>query len=208
MHVDGPHPTGLKLDALTFDTTWWPNWQPDLIGTLVFVVRGKEVLLIEKKTGHGAGKINGPGGKLQQGETIPECAAREVAEEVGLRVENLRCLAELRFVDCIHSSIDGKATKPNKAVTLTPNNQWLGFAFVTQDFSGHVEESVEAKPFWCPITQIPYDKMWADDAIWLPRILSWESRFEISNYYFVDGELKQHEFVNGPAMAEIHPQLF
>ena len=48
----------------------WPNWQPEIVCTLMFVTRGDEVLLIRKKRGLGAGKINGPGGKVDPGETI------------------------------------------------------------------------------------------------------------------------------------------
>ena len=65
-------------------TTWQQHWQPDLIGTLVFVLHNDDVLLIHKKTGHGQGKISAPGGKLESGEGIAECAARELQEEVGI----------------------------------------------------------------------------------------------------------------------------
>ena len=41
-------------------TPWQNQWQPELIGTLVFLVDNERVLLIEKLTGHGQGKINGP----------------------------------------------------------------------------------------------------------------------------------------------------
>jgi hypothetical protein len=41
----------------------WPNWNPDIHATLMFVHQGSRVLLIEKLTGIGQGKINGPGGK-------------------------------------------------------------------------------------------------------------------------------------------------
>ena len=41
-------------------TVWATDWQPDFIGTLVFILRGPDVLLIQKHTGHGAGLINGP----------------------------------------------------------------------------------------------------------------------------------------------------
>ena len=51
------------------------DWQANMIANLVFLTRGEEVLLIHKKTGLGAGKINGPGGKLEPGETALESAA-------------------------------------------------------------------------------------------------------------------------------------
>ena len=47
----------------------WDCWVPDERATLLFVVRGGEILLMHKKRGLGAGKINGPGGRLEPGET-------------------------------------------------------------------------------------------------------------------------------------------
>ncbi|MBT4161861.1 MAG: NUDIX hydrolase, partial [Gammaproteobacteria bacterium] len=43
----------------------WENWEPEEVATLLFVVRDGRVLLIRKKRGLGAGKINGPGGRLE-----------------------------------------------------------------------------------------------------------------------------------------------
>ncbi|MFM8353644.1 MAG: hypothetical protein ACKOBM_01895, partial [Gammaproteobacteria bacterium] len=37
------------------------DWQPDLVGTLMFIRVADRVLLIHKRRGHGAGRINGPG---------------------------------------------------------------------------------------------------------------------------------------------------
>jgi 8-oxo-dGTP diphosphatase len=49
--------------------TDWSVWQPTERANLCFVTRGDEVLLIHKKRGLGAGKINGPGGRIEPGET-------------------------------------------------------------------------------------------------------------------------------------------
>ncbi len=48
---------------------------------------GPEVLLGEKRRGLGTGRVVGPGGKREGDETAVETAVREVAEEVGLRVD-------------------------------------------------------------------------------------------------------------------------
>ncbi len=50
------------------------------------VMEGGQVLLVSTKRG-APGYLVPPGGGLQAGETIPEAAVREVAEESGLTVE-------------------------------------------------------------------------------------------------------------------------
>ena len=162
---------------VTLATTWQKHWQPDLIGTLVFVLRNDEVLLIHKKTGHGRGKISAPGGKLEPGEQVAACAAREVQEEVGVQPVNLVCRAELRFVEECGA-------------------QWLGYAYTTREFSGDPRRTLEADPFWCRRVEIPYDRMWDDDRLWLPLILAQEQRQErellVADLLFREGCLLDH----------------
>ena len=43
----------------------WTNWTPTERATLLFVIRDGQMLLIHKKKGLGAGKINGPGGRIE-----------------------------------------------------------------------------------------------------------------------------------------------
>ena len=57
----------------------WKNWIPRERANLCFIVKGGRVLLIRKKRGLGAGKVNGPGGKIEPGETSMESAIREVS---------------------------------------------------------------------------------------------------------------------------------
>ena len=174
-----PREPRLPWPCLT--TPWCAAWVPDQIGTLVFVRRDNEVLLIHKKTGHGAGLVNGPGGKLQPAESVVQCARRETEEEVGITPQGLECRAELRFVD-------------------TSGAQWLGFAFVASKFSGKIHETDEARPFWQPQTQIPYQQMWPDDELWLPRILTPAADFLVANFQ-LDGErLIAHEFECAPVV--------
>ena len=68
----------------------WKSWQPGVRATLMFIIdeAKREVLLIRKKRGLGAGKINGPGGKIDPGETSLECAVRETQEELGVTALN------------------------------------------------------------------------------------------------------------------------
>jgi len=65
--------------------------------TLVLPVRDGKILLGMKKRGFGEGKINGFGGKLNEGESIFDAAVRELSEEIGIVVEGLRKVGELDF---------------------------------------------------------------------------------------------------------------
>jgi len=48
------------------------------------------VLLGKRKNAHGSGTWAFPGGHLEFNESIKECARREVSEETGIRIKNLR----------------------------------------------------------------------------------------------------------------------
>jgi len=73
----------------------WEGWKGEVLATLLFVVKDGRILLIEKKRGHGAGKVNGPGGKIDPGETALECAVRETQEELHIHAKDARKVAEL-----------------------------------------------------------------------------------------------------------------
>lgn len=44
--------------------------------------------------------------------------------------------------------------------------------FTADDCDGEVTESEEARPFWCAAEALPYERMWADDRVWLPALLA------------------------------------
>jgi 8-oxo-dGTP diphosphatase len=57
-----------------------------LVGVGVIVIRDGKVLLGQRKGSHGAGTWALPGGHLEFGEEVADCAARELLEETGLVV--------------------------------------------------------------------------------------------------------------------------
>src|ERR1019366_8448495 len=75
----------------------WAAWKPTEYANLCFVMRDGQILLIRKKRGLGAGKINGPGGRLEKGETALDSAIRETQEEVGVKPTGLEQIGELFF---------------------------------------------------------------------------------------------------------------
>ncbi|MFA9441543.1 NUDIX hydrolase [Uliginosibacterium sp. sgz301328] len=60
-----------------------------LVGVGVVVIRDGLVLLGLRKGSHGSGTWALPGGHLEYGESLEQCAEREVLEETGLEIQNL-----------------------------------------------------------------------------------------------------------------------
>ena len=131
------------------------NWKPRERASLCFVVEAGKILLIEKKRGLGAGKVNGPGGRIEPGETPEEGAIRETQEEVGITPTGIEWAGELSF-----QFRDGYSLH----VMVYRASGW----------TGELRETDEAKPFRCSTSEIPYGRMWADDEQWMPRLLAGE----------------------------------
>lgn len=144
----------------------WENWEADDPATLVFVVKDGRILLIRKKRGLGAGKINGPGGRLEPGESPIEGAVREVQEELRITPLKLRFSGVNSF-----QFVDGYSIHVH--------------AFIASDFEGIPTETDEAVPLWFPLDEIPYDEMWVDDRLWIPHLLN---GICFSGRYIFDGD--------------------
>jgi mutator protein MutT len=123
--------------------------------TLLFLVRGNEVLLAMKKRGFGEGKWNGIGGKVDEGESILDALVRECQEEIGVTPLEYKKSAEILF-DEFHNQI---------------RKQLRVYVFTCDMWRGKPVESEEMKPKWFAKDSLPYDQMWADDPYWLPKIL-------------------------------------
>jgi 8-oxo-dGTP diphosphatase len=70
-----------------------------LIAASVALVRRDDVLLIQRNRRPSEGLWTLPGGRLEPGETIEECAVREVKEELGVSVFGLKPIRKLRHGD-------------------------------------------------------------------------------------------------------------
>lgn len=149
-----------------FDAIPWETWQPTDQATLCFVQRNEHVLLIEKKRGLGKGKVNGPGGKFDPGETALQCAIRETQEELGVTPLNPQHRGMIRF-----QFTDGYGIEAH--------------LFLATNCEGEAVETDEAVPLWTHLDLIPYRRMWADDILWLPHFLNGKT---ISGEFLFDGE--------------------
>jgi 8-oxo-dGTP diphosphatase len=63
------------------------------VGVATFVVKDGRFIMLRRRGAHGQGTWGLPGGHLEFGESWEECAKREVDEEVGLKLKNIRFFA-------------------------------------------------------------------------------------------------------------------
>lgn len=147
----------------------WNDWEPTIRATLMFVVDEEkgQVLLIRKKRGLGAGKVNGPGGKMDPGESSIDCAVRETQEELGVTALNPVKHGELwfAFLEGLRMHVD---------------------VYRATEWTGDAVETEEAVPLWTALSELPFEEMWADDSYWLGPLLEEGAMF--TGRFTFDGE--------------------
>lgn len=125
--------------------------------TLCHPIVDDRLLLIRKQRGLGEGKLLGPGGKIEDGETPRDAARREVNEELRVEPATLEKRGEFGF----HFR-DEDADDDSMYVHV----------FATKGIDGEPESTDEAVPEWHPVDDPPYDEMWTTDRIWFPHFLA------------------------------------
>lgn len=60
------------------------------VGIGVMVFKDGKILLTRRKGSHGSGEWTTPGGHLEFGESIEECAKRECREEAGVKIKKIK----------------------------------------------------------------------------------------------------------------------
>lgn len=123
--------------------------------TLCLVRQDDQLLLGMKKRGFGAGRWNGFGGKVDQGETIEEATVRELKEESGITALDLHKLGQVDF---------SFEHKPGEILEV--------HIFKTTLYDGEAGESEEMRPKWFKITELPFESMWQSDKKWFPLFLN------------------------------------
>lgn len=147
--------------------------------TLIFITHKDNVLLL-KGAPHKrlwAGLYNGIGGHIERGEGILAAAKREVREETGLEVANLR-LCGVIMID-------------------TGETIGIGLYVFRGDYvGGEVKPSPEGVAEWIAKSDLTRLPLVPDLAVLLPRVLSHrEDEFPfVAHYYYDDQDRLQVEF--------------
>jgi len=64
--------------------------QKPKVGVGVTIFKNGKILLGKRKGSHGAGEYSFPGGHLEYMESFEDCARREILEEAGIEIKNIR----------------------------------------------------------------------------------------------------------------------
>jgi len=147
------------------------GWLPTSSGklyTLIFPLAAEgKVLLGMKKRGFGAGRMNGFGGKVEQGESILEAAKRELHEEANIIATDITACGQIFFAF------------EDSPVLMDVH------VYRVDKWDGVIQETEEMQPAWHSVKSaqegsadapdlpaIPFDRMWPDDTLWLPSFLA------------------------------------
>ncbi len=99
--------------------------------------------------------ISFPGGHVEEGESIVDSAIREIKEETGLTIYNLKSCGIIHWYN------------------VATGDRYLEFLFKTTDFDGElVGETEEGRILWTDISQIEKMNLSQNFADYLPMFLS------------------------------------
>ncbi len=128
---------------------------------------------IKKKNDYHYGKWNGLGGKFELGECPEECAIREIEEESGLIIKNIKMKGFITF-----PMFDGK-------------DDWYVFLFTTDEYEGELIDSNEGNLDWIPNDKLTEINLWEGDKYFIPWLF--KEKFFSAKFIYENGEYISHE---------------
>ena len=156
--------------------------------TLCFPIDKKGRLLLgRKRRGFGIAKWNGFGGKIESGETFPDCAIRELHEESGLVADP----ADLELVAFLDFHFQD-----------APDLDHIGYVYLLHHWQGTVRQTEEMEPQWFGSHELPFEEMWQGDRKWIPliqqgKMLKGRINFGTDGETVAQMELHETSFSNG-----------
>ena len=125
---------------------------------------------VKKTEDENAGKWIGLGGHLRDGEAPEECIRREVREEAGLELENLRLRGIITFI-------------------LPDWGNELTFLYTADAEEKELPECAEGVLRWVPVEDVERLPLWEGDRIFLPLLRSRPEVFSLKLVYAPGGRL-------------------
>lgn len=140
------------------------------------------ILLGEKHRGFGKGFYNSFGGKVEPGEKLAASACRELREETNIEVTEERMRkGQVGTLYFTFEDTDMRMTVHLFRIMISPEPSDVNYIDQTT-----IRGCDEITPRWMEQSQIPFDRMFADDSIWLPNLLAGLNRFD-GHFHFQAG---------------------
>lgn len=136
-----------------------------IITNMVMIYDNCGNVLVQDKIKPDWSGITFPGGHVEPGESFVKSAIREVKEETGLDVKNLKLCGLKQFTH------------------LNDGYRYIVIYFKTNDFSGEIKSSSEGKVFWINRSELLKQKC-VEDFNQILKVFEDESLNE--NYYYYD----------------------
>ena len=125
---------------------------------------------VKKDADENAGKWIGPGGHLLENETPEECVRREVREETGLELRDLKLRGIITFI-------------------LPDWGNELTFLYTARTDRTELPECEEGILRWVPMDEVMGLPLWEGDRVFLPLLRSEGGCFSLKLNYAPGGEL-------------------
>ena len=141
--------------------------------TLCYVERNGCWLMMhrtKKDQDENAGKWIGLGGHLEAGESPAECVRREIAEEAGFQVSDLRLRGIITFI-------------------LPDWGDELTFLYTARTETEALPECAEGELKWVPVDDVLSLPLWEGDRVFLPLLRSRKDCFSLKLIYAPGGRL-------------------
>lgn len=141
--------------------------------TLCYIQRAGCYLMmhrVKKSQDENAGKWIGIGGHVEENEAPEEGMRREIAEETGLPVTNLRLRGIITFI-------------------LPDWGNELTFLYTADTEEEALPECPEGVLKWVPVQDVPNLPLWEGDRVFLPLLQSREDCFSLKLIYQTGGDL-------------------
>ncbi len=148
------------------------------LATLCYVIdKNRESTLmihrVKKENDYHHGKWNGLGGKFEPGESPEECAIREIEEESGLILKNIKMKGFITF-----PMFDGK-------------EDWYVFLFTADEFEGELIDSNEGNLDWIRNDKLTEINLWEGDKHFIPWLF--QDKFFSAIFIYKNGKYISHE---------------
>lgn len=140
--------------------------------TLGFLFRNRKIILAAKKRKIGIGKLNGYGGRVEEGEDRMQSLIREIFEECSVIAEKENC-KELGYIDFYFQNAEGFLRV---------------YVYRIDEFFGEPVETEEmGSPEEFDLNEIPYHRMMVGDEKFIPLVVQ-NKKFKGEVNFSTDGE--------------------